>query len=151
SLERSNVELVRIFERDFGFAGDGLGHGTDHLLCNGRLIEHPQRGNYDLDQLRADMHPYRKAVPRGRRRPRAGSWRLRHLDGPQIKQKRTRVLTRETKRRHIRMANHQSFAQLLHERIKINSAIERAKGGGASVRTLTAFADRMALRAHSFR
>jgi hypothetical protein len=21
------------------------------------LIEHPQRGNYDLDQLRADMHP----------------------------------------------------------------------------------------------
>src|SRR5262249_30221770 len=85
------------------------------------------------------------------RRPRAGSWRLRHLDGPQIKQKRTRVLTRETKRRHIRMANHQSFAQPLHERIKINSAIERAKGGGASVRTLTAFADRMALRAHSFR
>jgi hypothetical protein len=27
SLERSNVELVRIFERDFGFVGDGLGHG----------------------------------------------------------------------------------------------------------------------------
>jgi len=76
---------------------------------------------------------------------------LRLLNGPQIKQERTRVLTRETKRRHIRMANHQPFAQPLHERIKIDSAIERAKGGGASVRTLTAFTDRMALRAHPFR
>jgi hypothetical protein len=24
------------------------------------LIEHPQRGNYDLDQLRADMHPQKQ-------------------------------------------------------------------------------------------
>src|SRR5262249_2358970 len=151
SLERSNVELVRIFERDFGFVGDGLGHGTDHLLCNGRLIEHPQPANYDLDQLRAAMYPHPEAVPRGRCRPRAGSWRLRRLDGPQIKQERTRVLAREAKRRHIRMANHQPFTQPLHERIKIDSAIERAKGGGASVRTLTAFTDRMALRAHPFR
>jgi hypothetical protein len=31
-LERSNVELVRIFERDLGFVGDGLGHGTGYLL-----------------------------------------------------------------------------------------------------------------------
>jgi hypothetical protein len=31
-LERSNVELVRIFERDLGFIGDGLGHGTGYLL-----------------------------------------------------------------------------------------------------------------------
>src|SRR5262244_3533566 len=94
-----------------------------------------------------------RAVPRGRRqrRPRARGLRLRRLNGPQIKQERTRVLTRETKRRHIRMANHQPFAQPLHERIKIDSAIECAKGGGASVRTLTAFTDRMALRAHPFR
>ena len=27
SLECSDIELVRIFERDFGFVGDGLGHG----------------------------------------------------------------------------------------------------------------------------
>src|SRR5262245_31939775 len=95
--------------------------------------------------------PRPKAVPRGRRRPRAGSWRLRRLDGPQIQQERARVLAREAKRRHIRMANHQAFAQPLHERIKIDSAIERAKGGSASVRTLAAFPDRMALRAHPFR
>jgi len=62
---------------------------------------------------------------------------LRGLNGPQINQERTRVLTRETKRRHIRMANHQPFAQPLHERIKIHAAIERAKGRGTSVRTLT--------------
>ena len=90
---------------------------------------------------------------RGRRNvgPRAMGVHLRRLNGPQIKQERTRVLTRETKRRHIRMANHQPFAQPLHERIKIDSAIERAKGRGANVRALTALADRMALRAHSFR
>jgi hypothetical protein len=96
-------------------------------------------------------HP--RAVPRGRRqrRSRAIGLHLRRLNGPQIKQERTRVLARETKRRHIRMANHQPFAQPLHERIKIDSAIERAKGRGASVRTLPAPADGMALRAHSFR
>jgi hypothetical protein len=49
------------------------------------------------------------------------------------------------------MADHQPFAQPLHKRIQIDSAIERTKGRGANVRTLTAFADRMALRAHSFR
>jgi len=76
---------------------------------------------------------------------------LRRLNGPQIKQERTRVLARETKRRHIWMSNHQPFAQPLHKRIKIDSAIERAKGRGANVRALTALADRMALRAHSFR
>jgi hypothetical protein len=32
SLECSNVELVWIFERDFGFVWDGLGHGAGHLL-----------------------------------------------------------------------------------------------------------------------
>src|SRR6516164_1759663 len=32
SLECSNIELVRIFERDLGFVGDGLGHGGGHLL-----------------------------------------------------------------------------------------------------------------------
>jgi hypothetical protein len=32
SLERSNVELVRIFERYFGFVWDGLGHDRGHLL-----------------------------------------------------------------------------------------------------------------------
>src|SRR5262249_61745027 len=76
---------------------------------------------------------------------------LRRLNGPQIKQERTRVLTRKTKRRHIRMTNHQPFAQPLHERIKIDSAIERAKCRGANVRALTALADRMALGVHSFR
>jgi hypothetical protein len=69
SLERSNIELVRIFERDFGFVGDGLGHGADHLLCNGRLIEHPQRKNYDLDQLRAHMHPHPRADDNAARGP----------------------------------------------------------------------------------
>src|SRR5215471_19709748 len=44
SLECSNIELVRIFERYFGFVWDGLGHGTGHLCENeGRLIAHPQR------------------------------------------------------------------------------------------------------------
>jgi hypothetical protein len=28
SLERSDIEFVRIFERDFGFVRDGLGHGN---------------------------------------------------------------------------------------------------------------------------
>src|SRR5262245_13078451 len=92
-----------------------------------------------------------KSSAASRRRPQARGLRLRRLNGPQIKQERTRVLTRETKRRHIRMTNHQPFAQPLHERIKIDSAIQRAKGGGASVRTLTAFPDRMAWRAHPFR
>ena len=55
------------------------------------------------------------------------------------------------KRRHIRMANRQPLAQALHEGIKIHAAVERAQGGGANMRTLTALADRMALRAHSFR
>src|SRR5262245_40859914 len=32
SLECSNIELVRIFERYFGFVGDGLSHGRGHLL-----------------------------------------------------------------------------------------------------------------------
>src|SRR6516164_5958455 len=32
SLECSYIELVRIFERYFGFVGDGLGHGRGHLL-----------------------------------------------------------------------------------------------------------------------
>jgi hypothetical protein len=31
-LECSNIELVRLVERDLGFVGDGLGHGTGHLL-----------------------------------------------------------------------------------------------------------------------
>ena len=83
--------------------------------------------------------------------PRAMRLHLRRLNGPQIKQEGTRVLTRETKRRHIRMPNHQPFAQPLHKRIKIDSAIERAEGRGANVRTFTALADRMALRAHTFR
>ena len=47
------------------------------------------------------------------------------------------------------MANHQSFAQPLHKRIKIDSAIERTKGRGTNVRTLTALADGVTLRAHS--
>src|SRR6266567_2415224 len=157
SLECSNIELVRIFERDFGFVGDGLGHGTGHLLCSSRLIEHPHRGDYDLDQLRAELHPPKSRATRPTT-PTAGhglhlrhlNGHLRRLNGPQIKQERTRVLTRETKRRHIRMANHQPFAQPLHERIKIHAAIERAEGGGANVRTLTALADGMTLRAHSF-
>src|SRR5262249_17381195 len=82
---------------------------------------------------------------------RAMGWHLRRLNGSQIKQERPRVLAREAKRRHVRMANHQPFAQPLHERIKIDSPIERAKGRGANVRTLPAPADGMALRAHSFR
>src|SRR5262249_3143916 len=114
---------------------------------HGRLIERPQRRDYDLDQLRADMHLPR-AAPRGRRqrRSRTMGWHLRRLNGPQIKQERPRVLPRETKRRHVRMANRQPFAQPLHERIKIDSAIERAEGRSANVRTLPAPADRMALR-----
>jgi hypothetical protein len=32
ALECSNIELVRIFQRDFGFVGDGLGHGRGPLL-----------------------------------------------------------------------------------------------------------------------
>ena len=100
----------------------------------------------------AEMRP-RRAVPRGRRQRGAWvmGWHLRRLNGPQIKQERTRVLAREAKRRHVRMTNRQPFAQPLHERIKIDSAIERAKGRGANVRALTALADRMALLAHSFR
>src|SRR5262249_6621490 len=75
----------------------------------------------------------------------------RRLDGPQIKQERTRVFARETKRRHIRMTDREPFAQSLHERIKIHAAIERAKGRGTGVRALTVPADGMTLRAHSFR
>jgi len=76
---------------------------------------------------------------------------LRRLNGPQIKQERTRVLTRETKCRHIRMADREALAQSLHERIKIDAAIECAKGRSTNVGTLTALADRMTLRAHVFR
>jgi len=116
------------------------------------LIERSHRGDYDLDQLRANLHPQeprREADDNADRGSRG--WHLRRLNGPQIKQERTRVLARETKRRHIRMADRQPFAQPLHKRIKIDSAIERAKGRGANVRASTALADRMALRAHSFR
>ena len=67
--------------------------------------------------------------------------RLRRLNGPQIKQERTRVFARETKRRHIGMADHQPFAQPLHKRIQIESAIERTKGRGTDVRALATFAD----------
>src|SRR6516165_8954599 len=95
------------------------------------------------------------ALDRGRSTARDTSDRfsmhLRRLNGPQIKQERTRVFARETKRRHIRMADHEALAQLLHERIKIHAASERTKGGGTSVRTLTTPADGMTLRAHSFR
>jgi hypothetical protein len=76
---------------------------------------------------------------------------LLRLNGPQIKQERPRVLTRETKRRHIRMADREPFAQSLHERIKIHATIKRAKGGGTNVRTLATPADGMTLRAHAFR
>src|SRR6516164_1983667 len=76
---------------------------------------------------------------------------LLRLNGPQIEQERTRVFARETKRWHIQMVDHQPFAQPFHERIKIHAAIERAKGRGTSVRTLTALADGMTLRAHAFR
>src|SRR5262244_2724478 len=95
------------------------------------------------------QEPRREADDNAGRGPRG--LHLRRLNGPQIKQERPRVLAREAKRRHVRMANRQPFAQPLHERIKIDSAIERAKGRGANVRTLPAPADGMALRAHSFR
>src|SRR5262245_26236350 len=119
---------------------------------NDRLIEQRSRSDYDLDQLRAEMHPSGGAVPRGRpqRRPRALGFQLRRLNGPEIKQERTRVLAGETKRRHIRMADHEPFAQSLHERIKIDAAIERAEGGRANVRAPATLADGMTLRAHSF-
>ena len=68
---------------------------------------------------------------------------LRRLNGPQIKQERTRVFARETKGRHIRMADREALAQSLHERIKIDAAIECAKGRSTNVGTLTALADRM--------
>src|SRR6266566_566905 len=79
------------------------------------------------------------------------SMHLLRLNGPQIKQERTRVRTRETKRRHIRMADREALAQTFHERIKIHAAIERAEGRGTSVRTHTTPADGMTLRAHAFR
>jgi hypothetical protein len=78
------------------------------------------------------------------------SMHLWRLNGPQIEQERTGVLTRETKRRHIRMTDREALAQPLYERIKIDSAVELAKGRSANVRTLTALPDGMALRAHSF-
>jgi len=77
--------------------------------------------------------------------------RLRRLNGPQIKQERTRVLAREAKRRHIRMADREPLAQPLHERIEIHAAIERTKSRGTDVRALATFADGMTLRAHAFR
>jgi hypothetical protein len=74
---------------------------------------------------------------------------LRRLNGPQIKKERAGIFARETKGWHIRMVNRQAFAQPVHERIKVHSAIERAEGRGTNVWTLTALADRMTLRAHS--
>src|SRR5262249_3744637 len=132
SLECSDVELVRIFERDFGFVGDGLGH--DYLLCDGRMIGAPHQWLYDLDQLRAETHPPESCGARADDNAARNHGPSRRLNGPEIKQERTRVLTHETKRRHIRMADREPFAQSLHERIKIHAAIERAKGRGASVR-----------------
>jgi hypothetical protein len=49
------------------------------------------------------------------------------------------------------MADREALAQPFHERIKIHAAIERAKGRGASVWTVTTPADDMTLRTHSFR
>jgi len=75
---------------------------------------------------------------------------LRRLNRSEIKQEGPRVLAGETKCRHIRMADHEPFAQSLHERIKVHAAIECAKGRSPSVRTPATLADGMTLRAHAF-
>jgi len=117
-----------------------------------RLIEHRHRGDYDLDQLRAEMHlPGKPCCEADDNAARAVGLHLWRLNGPEIKQERTRVFARETKGRHIRMADREALAQSLHERIEIHAAIERTKGRSTSVRALTTLADGMTLRAHSFR
>jgi hypothetical protein len=103
-----------------------------------------------INCARKRTHPSAVARGRAQRRPRALGFHLRRLDGSEIKQERPRVLTRETKRRHIRMADREPFAQSLHERIKIHATIEQAKGRGTNVRTLASPANGMTLRAHAF-
>src|SRR5215467_8621036 len=71
-----------------------------------RLIEHRHRGDYDLDQLRAEMHlPGKPCCEADDNAARAVGLHLWRLNGPEIKQERTRVFARETKGRHIRMAD----------------------------------------------
>ncbi len=72
---------------------------------------------------------------------------LRRQNRPQVKEECTGIFARETKRWHIRMVSHQALAQAVHESIEIHSTIERAEGRSTNVRTLTALADRMTLRA----
>jgi len=79
------------------------------------------------------------------------SMSLRRLNRSQIKEECPGIFARETKRWHIRMVDHQAFAQAVGESIKIHSAIERAEGRSTDVRTPAALADRMTLRAHSLR
>src|SRR6266516_3117410 len=79
------------------------------------------------------------------------SMHLRRQNRPQVKEECTGIFARETKCWHIRMVSHQALAQAVHESIEIHSTIERAEGRSTNVRTLTALADRMTLRAHSFR
>src|SRR5262245_62843718 len=50
-LESSDVELVRILERDFGLVGDGLGHGFRLLHGISLLLRGLTRSPHDLDQL----------------------------------------------------------------------------------------------------
>ena len=76
--------------------------------------------------------------------------RLRRLDRPQIEDQRTGIFARETKRRHVWMVEHKPFAQPIGEGIELHPPIERAEGGRTDVRALSAPANRMACRTHSF-
>ena len=73
---------------------------------------------------------------------------LGYLNGLQIKNEGAGIFARKPKRRHIRVTGRKTPTQSVRERIQIKSAIERAEGRSADMRTPTAFADRMAFRAH---
>jgi hypothetical protein len=49
-LERSDIELVRIFKGDFRFVRDRLGHGTCPFVDPAGWIDAGRLGDNDLDQ-----------------------------------------------------------------------------------------------------
>jgi hypothetical protein len=49
-LEGSDIELVRIFERDLGFVGDGLGHGVSPPDARRSFLDEMSRAIVDLGQ-----------------------------------------------------------------------------------------------------
>jgi len=80
----------------------------------------------------------------------SAGWPLSSLNGPQIENEGAGILAGKAKHRHVGMTHCQPFAQLVHEGIEIDPALERAECRGAGMGALASLTDRMTFRAHPF-